>query len=863
MKIRIITVGIFGAAMSAFLPFASAIAQEVQASDSGGALQERAFLRSLVSMKKTLGRTSVQVFKMFLLCLTVAYASFAGTLATAAANDETDVTIAENNEATSGASGEIDEIVVTATKRSQSINSVGMTITAATGDTLIERGITSTADLVRVTPGLNYTPSPYQEPVYVLRGVGLYESGLASSPAVTVYVDQIPLPSPVMTEVSPLDLERVEVLYGPQGTLFGQNSTGGAINYVTAKPTSSFQSGANVTYERFNKTSVDGFVSGPLTESVDARLAVGSASGGAWQYSQTRPGDQLGDTRVFQGRLLLDWHPSDRLKFEFGLSGFYDNSDTQAHQLVKAVPPFPALASPQLLAAPIAPNDPRAADWPAGIGLRSKDPFFQISARTDYDFTSDITLTALTSYQNVKQDKLSDLSGMDGPTGAESLGGPSFLARAVGSVEAFNQEIRLLGKQGPFIWTAGVYFDYMHIDDALLLTTNDTNEQPIPSIPAFEFPAGKTVTDVNDYAIFGNLDYQVNERFTAHVGLRGTDSIRHANTCAYDWNPSGDAAALSNLFTTLQEVFASVGAKTTPVVAIAPGGCISLTPPPDLSPSEVRNGLNEKSLSWHGGLDYKFDGGTLLYVSASRGYKSGIVSPTPASQTTQFTPAKQEKLDAFEVGFKAPFFDRRAHLDGSAFYYAYTDKQLRSRVLDPIFGLLEELVNIPRSRVLGLQSELTVAPVDGLNLSIAATYLDSKVTSPFFTYNQAGAYGNISGANLPLTPKVSVLADAQYERPVNGSIKAFAGISLTHHGSSNSTFDTAAVPAPDFELNAYTLLDLRAGIETAGGAWRLTFFGKNVTNKFYAVDTFMGVDTLYRDAGMPATYGVTLNARWH
>ena len=168
----------------------------------------------------------MQVFRMFLLCLTVACASFAGTLATAAANDETAVSIAENNGATSAASSEIDEIVVTATKRSQSINSVGMTITAATGDTLIERGITSTADLVRVTPGLNYTPSPYQEPVYVLRGVGLYESGLASSPAVTVYVDQIPLTSPVMTEVSPLDLERVEVLYGPQGTLFGQNSTG-------------------------------------------------------------------------------------------------------------------------------------------------------------------------------------------------------------------------------------------------------------------------------------------------------------------------------------------------------------------------------------------------------------------------------------------------------------------------------------------------------------------------------------------------------------------------------------------------------------------------------------------------------------
>jgi len=815
---------------------------------------------------------------MLLLCSTVAYAMLASALATATVNDEIHVSIAENNEAAGAtsaqdsdrgappsqiSSAEIGEIVVTATKRSQSINSVGMTITAATGDTLVERGITSAADLVRVTPGLNYTPSPYQEPVYVLRGVGLYESGLASSPAVTVYVDQIPLTSPIMTEVSPLDLERVEVLYGPQGTLFGQNSTGGAINYVTAKPTSSYQSGANLTYERFNKISADGFVSGKLTDNLNARLAVGAVSGGAWQYSQTRPGDQLGDTRVFQGRLLLDWHPSDRLAFELGVTGFYDNSDTHAHQLVKAVPPFPTLASRQLLAAPIASNDPRAADWPAGIGLRSKDPFFQISVRTDYNLTSDITLTALTSYQDVKQDKLSDLSGIDGPTGAESLGGPSFLAHALGRVESFNQEIRLLGKQGPFIWTAGVYFDYMHIDDALLFTTNDTNDQPIPSIGAFEFPAGRTITNVDDYAVFGNLDFQLNEHFTAHAGLRGTDSIRHANTCVYDWNPSGDAAALSNLFTTLQEVLAAVGAKKTPVVAIAPGGCISLTPPPDLSPTEVRNGLNEKSLSWHTGLDYKFDGGTLLYVSASRGYKSGIISPTAASQTTQFAPAKQEKLDAFEVGFKAPFFDHRAHLDGSAFYYSYTDKQLRSRVLDPTFGLLEELVNVPRSRILGLQSELTVAPVDGLNLSVAATYLDSKMTSSFLTYNQAGAHGDIKGANLPLTPKISVVADAQYGRSVSGSIKAFAGISLTHHGSSNSTFDSPAVPAPDFALSAYTLLDLRAGIETADGAWRLTFFGKNVTNKFYAVDAFVAVDTLYRDAGMPATYGVTLNARWH
>ncbi|MEO7915758.1 MAG: TonB-dependent receptor plug domain-containing protein, partial [Novosphingobium sp.] len=124
------------------------------------------------------------------------------------------------------------EIVVTAQKRTQSINSVGMTITAATSEQLEARGVKSVDDLVKIVPGMTAQPSPYSTPVYTIRGVGLFENSLAAAPAITTYVDEVPVPFPTMTTGTTLDLERVEVLKGPQGTLFGQNSTGGAINFI-------------------------------------------------------------------------------------------------------------------------------------------------------------------------------------------------------------------------------------------------------------------------------------------------------------------------------------------------------------------------------------------------------------------------------------------------------------------------------------------------------------------------------------------------------------------------------------------------------------------------------------------------------
>src|SRR6202041_3160383 len=146
---------------------------------------------------------------------------------------------------------QIDEIIVTAEKWEQSANTVGMPIIAATGDALRERGINSVAELTRLVPGLTVQQSSFNSTSFTLRGVGFFNSDLATPPAVTVYVDEAPLPYPAMTKLAAFDLDRVEVLKGPQGTLFGENATGGAVNYIAAKPTPEFESGASVSAERF------------------------------------------------------------------------------------------------------------------------------------------------------------------------------------------------------------------------------------------------------------------------------------------------------------------------------------------------------------------------------------------------------------------------------------------------------------------------------------------------------------------------------------------------------------------------------------------------------------------------------------
>lgn len=744
----------------------------------------------------------------------------------------------------------LQEIVVTAQKREQSINDVPMSITAITGSALLERGISTTADLDKVVPGFTQAETPYDTPIYTLRGVGLYDTGLASSPTVSVYVDQVPLPFPVMAEVATLDLERVEVLKGPQGILFGQNSTGGAINYIAAKPTDTFRAGGDVTYERFNKIDVDAFVSGPLSDTVDARLAVQSVEGGAWQQSRTRPDDMLGDDRELSGRLLLDWKPSDRLKVGFSLTGNMNDSDTQVGQAFKITPNVAGGVTPPLYKQPFTATNDQEADWTPGLPLRHDDYFYQGSIRTDYEIAESMTLTSITSSNHQEIDQNVDFDGTTLPLSAANI---------FGWITSSSQELRLAGNTDALNWIVGGNYEYDQASETEVFAFDGlSSTHPIPTIPSFDGISGTTRQDIDTAAAFANIEYKLTQALTIHAGSRYTDARHSAEICELATDANFPA-----VINTLQELFVDAGIKTTPVVPITQKDCTALTPAPDLSPevngSHVR--LAEDNVSWRVGSDYKMSSGTLLYVNASRGFKSGIISNILGTSTAEYDPAKQERLDAYEAGFKAPLFGRRVQLDAATFYYSYKNKQVQTKEIDPVFGPVLLVANVPKSYIWGVEGALEVRPMKGLTMSVSELYMQTKVISSFVSVNQENVGGNFDGSKLPYAPAVTLIGDVEYGWPISSRVSAFIGGSFEHRGATNTTFQTATLGAPDFTLPTSNVLDLRAGVTSEDGSWRLTLFGRNVTNDYYWNFVYNGADTTYRLTAKPVTYGVTLSLR--
>jgi iron complex outermembrane recepter protein len=279
-----------------------------------------------------------------------------------------------NTAATSGAAS-VETIVVTAEKREENINNVGMSIQAATGAQLTKLGITSTEDLAKIVPGFVVTPNYYGTVVYTIRGVGFQDTSLAGSPTVSVYQDQMPLPFSILTAGSTLDLQRVEVLKGPQGTLFGENATAGAINYIANKPTDTFEAGGDLSLGNFKTANFQGFVSGPIANGLDMRLAVQSNNSGAWQngYAQ-QAGQETGGQDFLNGRLALQWKPTDKFRALLTFNGWEDKGYNQVGQLYGLAGGRNHQMPTFLLNYPNAPHNDQAAGWLSCVNVSPFDP---------------------------------------------------------------------------------------------------------------------------------------------------------------------------------------------------------------------------------------------------------------------------------------------------------------------------------------------------------------------------------------------------------------------------------------------------------------------------------------------------------
>ena len=761
----------------------------------------------------------------------------------------------------------LQEIVVTAQKRSERLNSVPITVTAASGTTLAALGILDSKDLGKLVPGFTFTETALATPVYTLRGVGFYDSALGATPAVTVYVDQIPLTYPQMTRNATFDLERVEVLKGPQGTLFGQNSTGGAVNYIAAKPTDSFKAGFDATVGRFATANIDGFISGPITDTISARLAVAHDGEGNWQYSYTHPGETRGQVNITKARLLVDWNINSRLRTELGVSGWIDKSDTPGAQLVGKTPSLPQL--PAFYDYPLAPQNGRAADWTPGFPAARDDKFYLLSLRADYALSDDVKLTSLTSYARLTTRDPVDADGT-------ALNIDNSINH--GAVRTFNQETRVEANISNTRVVVGGNFSRDHIDEDQSDSVGDGASSLNTSLPGLpvENLLALSRGSARTYAGFANIEQRFGDQFTLQGGVRYTDDKRSFNNCLAD---VGDrlAPSIQGLANYVLRPALGIAGQTT----IAPGACVTLDS--NLNAGPVLDTLDQNNISWRIGPSFKLTPNTLLYANISKGYKSGTAPTIFGVSASQYRPTTQESVLAYEGGFKSGLWGHRLQINGAGFYYDYDNKQILGTALDPIFGPLQTLVNVPKSTLYGAELEVTVAPLRGLSITASATYVHSQVNSNFLNYNAYGTPINFKGDEFPYTPDWQAVINAQYTVPLNSQYNMFVGGNLTYNDRTTGFFGSnipynpadpqhtnqqgqnpsGSVVADALDIKAYALLDLRAGIETADGTLRLTIWGRNITNTYYWTNaTYYPSDSTVRFAGNPVTYGATLAYRF-
>ncbi len=770
--------------------------------------------------------------------------------------------------ANDGAS-EAAEIVVTANKREQSQNDVGLTITALSGDTLKDQHVSTLEDIARVVPSLTYQPTAYATPVYTLRGVGFYDSSLASYPTVSVYIDEAPQPLPVLTTHSAYDLERVEVIKGPQGTLFGNNSTGGAVNFIAAKPTDAFEAGGDLTYGRFSRVEGNAYISGPLSGNLKGRIAINGAISDDWQYATGQAAGN-GATAYIAGRLLLDWQPTEALRFQLNANGWVDDSDPQTPQYNALIPQFPATVAPLLLTGPFTPKNARATDFSLAFRPRSHQEMGQAALRADLELTSDITVTSLTSYIEYNRDGAFDL---DGSTVADTD-----IPQITGQIKSFSQELRISnGGKARFRWVLGGNYERTNVNEF-----DEYNFSEGSLAPVFSFTGDRirTAQQLRNYAAFANGEFDISDQITLKGGVRYTQANRNFRNCTFDNGDGSFAGVFEGLANAIQFGFVPVpgftptGVPVTPLTTTSCAGLDNVTfdgTPVTYRPGELQAKLDQNNVSWKVGADFKPNDDILFYANVAKGYKSGSFPFLSGATFQQNASVTQEALLDYEVGFKISAADRKLQINGAAFWYKYDNKQLRGKVPDPVFGLLDALVNVPKSELRGVELEVQYRPVQGLNLSIAGSYIDSEIKQ-YTNFNATNTPTDFAGSPIPYTPKYQVNAAIDY-RWETGDVRPFVGASLSYKSSqlANIGGSRGFVPPVNFRsdrpiadifvIKDYALLDLRAGIEAADSSWSVSVFGKNVTNTLYAANIQPAYDTVHRYMGMPATYGITLGVK--
>ena len=781
----------------------------------------------------------------------------------------------------------IEEIVVTAQKRSENIDDVPIAISAFDSEMLVDLGITDTRDLMRLVPGLNANESGRNTTLFTLRGVGFTDTTYTATNTVGSYIDEVNLPYSIMTRGANLDIERVEVLKGPQGTLYGRNTTGGLINYIAKRPSAHLEAGTTTSFGRFLTLESENFVSGPILKTLNGRLAFKTVQEfEGWQISQARPNDRLGEQDKWSARGTLDWQPRDDLVFHLRVEGWRDRSDPQAPQIVGIIPGNPFIGraglNPRIAAYPLIAQkgaDPRIADWPDPNDPKTlenekvfpgtlHDNFLMESMKAIWDLSDTMSLTAIASHLRMESNGSPQLQGFNETE-------TDLLTNA--NIDTFAGEIRLYDRwfDKRFAWMLGINASHDDaVEDQLAFTKNAgalfANFEVNPLDPG----SGNPITDLVDLrgrpiidqqAIFFNSDTTLTDTLSLNLGIRYTRNQEDFKFCASEpleanTDPRrAGAFGLSNVFTLLSAQAATqymleTGQPGRPSIVMK-GDCFSLGEDGNNDP--FISSLDENNLSGRGALSWKPMDDALFFSSVSRGYKAGGFPVLNPARKSQLVPVKQEELLAYEAGTKLSFLDRRLHLNFTGFYYDYKDKQLLTKTLDDIFGPLPILQNAPKSHVKGLEVDLQTTPFEGFYFAFAGSFIKTRIVE-FVGRNSEGTVEDFAGKPFNYAPELQLSLLADYTRAITERVNAGVAMDYYRTSDTNGTIDQN----PLLQMNGYGLLGGRLHVGRSDGKLVGTFFARNITNALANLGTNSFSEAVTRAVARPLWYGGSVSYVW-
>lgn len=803
---------------------------------------------------------------------------------------------ASDDEVTAEQGVDRNAIIVTANRREEAITDVGVAIQAFSGEQLDKLQVNSTEDLQAVVPSLNVSRGYQGIPIYTLRGIGFNTINLSATSTVGTYQDEVALAYPFMNSGPVFDLERVEVLKGPQGTLYGRNTTGGLVNFISAKPEfGDFNGSIAVDLGSEETLNTKGHLNIPIGESVALRAAWRTErSWEGWQKSISRD-EKQGEVERYGGRLTIAADPIPDMHIELAANFWVNKSDTLAAQAVGFTPNtdpangtlFSLFNAPGLPAYVAAngnnwssdtadwqPLDQRAQNIGRGTGIdrpNSEDSnFYGLRAMLQFDFTPDVSFISLTGFNHVKRDASYDWSGAP----YEILS-----QHAEGEIDSLSQEIRFQGTTGPAEWVVGGYYANDKVVDTnqtllgenanvgairtLILAPqaalggasifdafNTFGYTPADVLTSFRTYRDEAEFDVETFSAFASADWELSPSLTLTTGIRYTQDTQDYEGCSRDLN--GSMLPNVNLFNRFF-FFANYGAITAP---ISENQCNTFDVD-TLTFGPVTSRLKEDNVAWRGALTWQPNDDTLLYASVSRGYKAGSTPVNAANIATQNRPARQEQLTAYEVGTKLALANRSFNLNLAGFYYDYSDKQLAVYFADPIYTTLLRLDNIPESRAYGIDGDFTWFATDELTLSVAGTWLQTEIIG-YQGINAAGQPLDYDGFAFPYSPEFSGAATITYDTPITSDLGLRAMVNGRYQSSTSSTIE-------DFDplaIDSYGILNTSLAIYDLDGVWEASIWGRNVTDTYYWSSAATNANTAVRFPGRSASYGATVRMRF-